>query len=229
MSRRAGVLLNDAQVRRFARACGSIGWRADEDMHRGQQARQDARVPQGTCVRTSRRAVLTHVEDHCRSSKCSRTSLSTQPKGATLAPIVPSVAQQSPKVPKVCALLEMVPSHDSKQVRCAASTWSFENTASRIKIPRGLKRILLAFLDAGRAQCRPKWAGDHLAPFDVQPKGAILAPIVRSMATQQSPKVPKVCVIPEAGTPRGGTRKTRDSSTWCFDTTLIKHHTLVEL
>lgn len=145
MSRRAGVLLNDAQVRRFARACGSIGWRADEDMHRGQQARQDARVPQGTCVRTSRRAVFTHVEDHCRSSKCSRASLRTQPKGA---PIVPSVAQQCSKVPKVCALLEMVPSHDSKQVRCAASTWSFGNVALCIRIPRGLKRILLAFLDA---------------------------------------------------------------------------------
>ena len=144
MTRRAGVLLNDAQVRRFARACGSIGWRADEDMHRGQQARQDARVPQGTCVRTSRRAVFTHVEDHCRSSKCSRASLRTQPKGA---PIVPSVAQQCSKVPKVCALLEMVPSHDSKQARCAASTWSFGNVALCIRIPRGLKRILLAFLD----------------------------------------------------------------------------------
>ena len=136
--------MNDAQVRRFARACGSIGWRADEDMHRGQQARQDARVPQGTCVRTSRRAVFTHVEDHCRSSKCSRASLRTQPKGA---PIVPSVAQQCSKVPKVCALLEMVPSHDSKQARCAASTWSFGNVALCIRIPRGLKRILLAFLD----------------------------------------------------------------------------------
>ena len=115
MSRRAGVLLNDAQV------------------------------PQSTRVRTSRRAVLTHVEDHCRSSKCSRASLRTQPKGA---PIVPSVAQQCSKVPKVCALLEMVPSHDSKQVRHAASTWSFGNVALCIRIPRGLKRILLAFLDA---------------------------------------------------------------------------------
>ena len=153
MSRRAGVLLNDAQVRRFARSCGSIGWQAGEDMYSGQQARQGARVPQGTCVRTSRRAVLTHVEDHCRSSKCSRTSLRTQPKGAS---IVPSVAQQSPKVPKVCALLEMVPPHDSKQVRCAISTWSFGNTAPCIRIPRGLKRILLAFLDTGRVQCRPK-------------------------------------------------------------------------
>ena len=153
MSRRAGVLLNDAQVRRFARACGSIGWQAGEDLYSGQQARQGARVPQGTCVRTSRRTVLTHVEDRCRSSKCSRTSLSTQPKGA---PIVPSVAQQSPKVPKVCALLEMVPSHDSKQVKCTASTWSFGNVAPCIRIPRGLKRILLAFLDTGRARCRPK-------------------------------------------------------------------------
>ena len=225
MSRRAGVLLNDAQVRRFARACGSIGWQAGEDLYSGQQARQGARVPQGTCVRTSRRTVLTHVEDRCRSSKCSRASLRTQPKGA---PIVPLVAQQCSKIPKVCALLEMVLSHDFKQVRCAASTWSFRNVASRIKIPRGLKRILLAFLDAGRAQCRPKWAGDHLAPFDVQPKGAILAPIVRSVA-QQSPKVPKVCVIPEAGTLRGGTRKRHDSSTWCFDTTLIKHQAPVEL
>lgn len=121
-------------------------------MHRGQQARQGVRLPQGTCVRTSRRAVLTHVEDRCRSSKCSRASLSTQPKGA---PIVPSVAQQCSKVPKVCALLEMALSHDSKQARCAASTWSFRNVASCIKIPRGLKRILLAFLDTGRAQCRP--------------------------------------------------------------------------
>ena len=155
MSRRAGVLLNDAQVRRFARACGSIGWRADEDMHRGQQARQDARVPQGTCVRTSRRAVFTHVEDHCRSSKCSRASLRTQPKGA---PIVPSVAQQCSKVPKVCALLEMVPSHDSKQVRCAASTWSFGNAAPCIRIPRGLKRILLAFLDADGGRLPAKGA-----------------------------------------------------------------------
>ena len=153
MTRRAGVLLNDAQVRRFARACGSIGWQADEDIHRGQQARQDARVPQGTCVRTSRRAVLTHVEDNCRSSKCSRASLRAQPKGA---PIVPSVAQQCSKVPKVCALLEMVPSHDSKQVRCAASTWSFGNVALCIRIPRGLKRILLAFLDADGADCRPR-------------------------------------------------------------------------
>ena len=83
-------------------------------------------------------------KDHCRSSKCSRASLRTQPKGA---PIVPSVAQQCSKVPKVCALLEMVPSHDSKQVRCAASTWSFGNVALCIRIPRGLKRILLAFLD----------------------------------------------------------------------------------
>ena len=156
MSRRAGVLLNDAQVRRFARSCGSIGWQAGEDMYSGQQARQGARVPQGTCVRTSRRTALTHVEDHCRSSKCSRASLSTQPKGATLAPIVPSVAQQRSKIPKVCALLEMVLSHDSKQVRCAASTWSFRNVASRIKIPRGLKRILLAFSDASRSRCRPK-------------------------------------------------------------------------
>ena len=156
MTRRAGVLLNDARVRRFARACGSIDWRAGEEAHRGQQARRGVRVPQGTCVRTSRRAVLTHVEDHCRSSKCSRASLSTQPKGATLAPIASSTTTHIPKVPKVCALLEMVLSHDSKQVRCAASTWSFRNVASRIKIPRGLKRILLAFLDTGRARCRPK-------------------------------------------------------------------------
>ena len=228
MSRRAGVLLNDAQVRRFARACGSIDWRAGEEAHRGQQVRQDARAPQGTCVRTSHRAVLTHVEDRCRSSKCSRASLSTRPRGATLAPIVPSTVTHVPKVPKVCALLEMVPSHDSKRVRCAASTWSFGNAASCIKIPRGLKRILLAFLDTGRAQCRPKWAGDPLAPFNVQPKGATLAPIVRSTVAHV-PKVPKVCVIPEAGTLRGGTRKRRDSSTWCFDTTLIEHHTPVEL
>lgn len=197
MSRRAGVLLNDAQVRRFARSCGSIGWQAGEDMYSGQQARQGARVPQGTCVRTSRRAVLTHVEDHSRSSKCSR---------ATLAPIVPSVAQQCSKVPKVCALLEMVPSHDSKQARCDASTWSFRDVASRIKIPRGLKRILLAFWtpadpNAGRNRLRTP-----SPPFDAQPKGATLAPIVRSVA-QQSPKVPKVCVIPEAGTLRGGTKK----------------------
>ena len=156
MTHRAGVLMNDAQVQRFARACGSIGWRAGEKARRVQQARQGARVPQGTCVRTSRRAMLTHVEDHSRSPKCSRTSLSTQPKGARLAPIVPSTATHIPKVPKVCALLEMVPSHDSKQVRCAASTWSFRNVASCIKIPRGLKRILLAFLDTGRARCRPK-------------------------------------------------------------------------
>ena len=162
MTRRAGVLLNDARVRRFARACGSIGWQADEDMHRGQQARQDARVPQGACVRTSRRAVFTHVEDHCRSSKCSRASLRTQPKGA---PIVPSVAQQCSKVPKVCALLEMVPSHDSKQVKCDASTWSFGNAAPCIKIPRGLKRILLAFLDAGGGRLPAKGAArdPHLA------------------------------------------------------------------
>ena len=162
MTRRAGVLLNDAQVRRFARACGSIGWRADEDMYRGQQAQQDVRVPQGTCVRTSRRAVLTHVEDHCRSSKCSRASLRTQPKGA---PIVPSVAQQCSKVPKVCALLEMVPSHDSKQARCAASTWSFGNVALCIRIPRGLKRRLLAFLDAdgGRLPAKGAARDPHLA------------------------------------------------------------------
>ena len=162
MTRRAGVLLNDAQVRRFARACGSIGWRAGEEAHRGQQARQGARVPQGTCVRTSRRTVLTHVEDRCRSSKCSRASLRAQPKGA---PIVRSMAQQCSKVPKVCALLEMVPSHDSKQVRCAASTWSFGNTAPCIRIPRGLKRILLAFLDAdgGRLPAKGAARGPHLA------------------------------------------------------------------
>ena len=190
MTRRAGVLLNDAQVRRFARACGSIGWRADEDMHRGQQARQDARVPQGTCVRTSRRAVLTHVEDHCRSSKCSRASLRTQPKGATLAPIVPSVAQQSPKVPKVCALLEMVPSHDSKQVRCDASTWRFGNAAPCIKIPRGLKRILLAFLDAGRARCRPKWAARPPRPVRYAAKGRDTCPDspLGGAAKSKSPK-----------------------------------------
>ena len=156
MTRRAGVLLNDAQVRRFARACGSIGWRAGEDMYSGQQARQGVRVPQGTCVRTSRRAALTHVEDHCRSSKRSRASLSTRPRGARLTPIASSTTTHIPKVPKVCALLEMVPSHDSKQVKCTASTWSFGNVAPCIRIPRGLKRILLAFLDTGRARCRPK-------------------------------------------------------------------------
>ena len=101
-------------------------------------------------------------KDHCRSSKCSRASLRTQPKGA---PIVPSVAQQSPKIPKVCALLEMVPSHDSKQIRCAASTWSFGNTAPCIRIPRGLKRILLAFLDAdgGRLPAKGAARDPHLA------------------------------------------------------------------
>ena len=156
MSRRAGVLLNDAQVRRFARTCGGIGQRASEDMHRGQQARQGARVPQSRCVRTSRRVVFRNVEDHCRSSKCSRASLSARPKGATLAPIARSTVAHVPKVPKVCALLEMVLSHDSKQVRCAASTWSFGNVALCIRIPRGLKRILLAFLDAGGTRCRPK-------------------------------------------------------------------------
>lgn len=159
-------------------------------MYRGQQARQGVRVPQGTCVRTSHRAVLTHVEDHCRSSKCSRTSLSTQPKGATLAPIVPSVAQQSPKVPKVCALLEMVPSHDSKQVRCAASTWSFGNAAPCIRIPRGLKRILLAFLDAIRSQCRPKWAAGSLAPTRHAAKRCGARPIgpLNGRARTKSPK-----------------------------------------
>ena len=156
MTRRAGVSLNDAQVRRFARAYESIDWRASEGMHRSQQARQGAQVPQGTCVRTSRSVVFRNVEDHSRSSKCGRASLSTQPKGATLAPIVRSTVTHVPKVPKVCALLEMVLSHDFKQVRNAASTWSFRNVASCIQIPRGLKRILLAFLDAGGTRCRPK-------------------------------------------------------------------------
>ena len=148
-----------AECRISAKVCESmwgIGRQAGEETCKGQQTRQGTRVPQGTCVRTSRSVVFRNVEDHSRSSKCGRASLSTQPKGATLAPIVRSTVTHVPKVPKVCALLEMVLSHDFKQVRNAASTWSFRNVASCIQIPRGLKRILLAFLDAGGTRCRPK-------------------------------------------------------------------------
>ena len=148
-----------------------IDRQAGEETCKGQQTRQGTRVSQNTCARTGCRIALTNVGGHSRSSKCKPTLLSTQPKSATLAPIVCSTVAHVPKVPKVCVIPEAGTLQGCTRKTRNPSTRCFDITIIEHQTRVELSRILLAFLDTNRGRLPAKGGSERSSPRPLHTKG----------------------------------------------------------